>query len=154
MRRFLVPTRSGRGTMDPFSFMDNAMRAMFQEFSDSTQDNNRPMIPSMDVYRKDGIFTLVMDLPGVDKDDIDLKVYRDRVEVKAHRSTQECLKEEDCAHSERFYGSISRTVSFPTEVDCDSVQASYVDGVLKVQVKELQAGGEGKTIAISDGSQP
>ncbi len=151
MRRFLVPQRTHRG-MDPFSFMDNAMRAMFQDVADPlTDDGGKSLIPNMDVYRKDGIFTLLVDLPGIDREDIDLKVYRDRVEIRAQRKSCCEFEDGDCAHNERFFGSISRTVTLPAEVDCDSVQASYSDGVLKVEIKELKSGGEGKTIVIGNG---
>lgn len=151
MRKFLVPQRTGRG-MDPFSFMEDAMRTMFRTMMDPMADEGmKSLIPNMDIYRKDGVFTLLVDLPGIKKEDIDLKVYRDRVEIRAQRKEECEFEDGDCAHNERFSGSISRTVDLPAEVDCDSVRADYSNGVLRVEIKELKTGGEGRTIAIGSG---
>ncbi|MEA3285114.1 MAG: Hsp20/alpha crystallin family protein [Synergistota bacterium] len=148
MRRYLVPRNTGRSVMDPFSFMDNAMRTMFRDFDEAFRgEENRSLAPNMDLYRKEGKITLVMDLPGISKEDIDLKVYKERIEVRAQRK-EYCTDKEDCLHSERFYGSLARMITLPADIDCDSVQANYTDGVLKIEVDELKTGGEGKTISI------
>ncbi len=151
MRRYLIPHR-GRNWIDPFTLMDNAMRTAFHGFGEPLSDeDDRLHSPSMDVFRKDGVVTLVVDLPGVSKEDIDLKVYRNQIEIRAERHSESQCNEGDCLHSERAYGSISRTVSLPAEIDCDSVQAGYTDGVLRVEAREIRSGGEGRTVAIGDG---
>lgn len=85
-------------------------------------------------YVEDDRLVVRAEIPGVDPDeDIDISVDRDRLTIRAERSS----KVEDTTdgyHSEFRYGSFSRVVGLPDGVDVDRIEANYADGILRVSI--------------------
>ncbi|MFG2833661.1 Hsp20/alpha crystallin family protein [Streptomyces zaomyceticus] len=77
-----------------------------------------------------GVCVLRAELPGMDPEDITVRVDGDVVTVSAEHGEST----EDRAHSEFRYGSFRRTVRLPAAVPPDGVDASYADGVLTLRV--------------------
>ena len=82
------------------------------------------------------------------KEDIDLKVTSDGIEIraKADRSREE--KEKDYYFRERTYQAYERTLSFPEEVKADLASANLKDGVLEVRVPKKQPTPESKPVKV------
>lgn len=101
-------------------------------FGQSSNDWRGGMMP-MDVYEKDGTYTLRFDLPGVDPDDVDLTVENGSITVTAERA----FEDTDGATwlvRERPTGSHSRQIRVGEAFDTSNVSASYDDGVLTVSL--------------------
>lgn len=88
--------------------------------------------PAIDVYEKDGVYTIACAVPGFTKDRIS-------IDAKDHEVTiSGTYKEEHVDEKTRFYkrqlrrGSFSRTVTFAQEIDPNKVSATLENGVLKV----------------------
>jgi len=78
-------------------------------------------------------FLIEAELPGFQKEDIQVDVEADTLTIHAERKN-ETNQEDDkgnLIHSERFYGSYERSFRFDS-VDSDAIAAAYVDGVLKL----------------------
>jgi HSP20 family protein len=95
--------------------------------------------PTFDFYEKDGTYHLTADLPGVKKDDISVNVENNVLTVSGKRESEKEEKEANYYFKESTYGSFSRSVRLPTDVDEDSVDASFKDGVLKVEMKPKES---------------
>lgn len=73
------------------------------------------------------------EMPGVRKDDIDISIDRNVLTIRAEISQYDADAENDkILHSERYYGSVQRSLSLPSDVAADKVTASYEDGILKL----------------------
>ncbi len=83
-------------------------------------------------------FVLTAEFPGIPKDNIDISVTTDGIELKA-AVEEETAEEDECyLCQERSYRSYHRKLEFPEEVSPDEVKASMKDGVLQVSIPKRQ----------------
>jgi len=85
----------------------------------------------MDVIDKGSAFEITVDLPGVKKEDINVTVEGDRVEISAEMKSEKEVKEGDrLLHTERMSTSYARNFELPAEVTEAGAEAAYENGVL------------------------
>ncbi|MCU0951954.1 MAG: Hsp20/alpha crystallin family protein [Burkholderiaceae bacterium] len=87
----------------------------------------------MDVIEKGDRYEVLVDLPGVTKEDIQVNVEGARVSITAEtRSQRDTRDGERLLHSERYAASYARSFELPAEVTDDGAEASFENGVLKL----------------------
>lgn len=102
----------------------------------------------IDVKTNDKSFTVHAEMPGLDKDDIHVTVDGNLVTIRAEVKQYDADSEDgEVVHSERYYGSIARTISLPAPVSESGVKAKYENGILTLNLPKETAGGA-KRIAI------
>jgi HSP20 family protein len=84
-------------------------------------------------------YDIEIDLPGVNKNEIELKIEDDYLTINAIRRTKEEVKEEDYYLCESRYGLISRSFVLPKDVDRDKISANYEDGRLYISLEKEEA---------------
>ncbi len=79
-------------------------------------------------------YIIYVDIPGVDKSDIQIAIQDDYLTISAERKSERENEEQDHSYyfSERSYGKVSRSVSIPKNVASESMTAKYDNGVLKI----------------------
>ena len=92
----------------------------------------RGVYPRVEVFTRDDDLVLRADLPGIDPKELELSVEGDQLTIKGERKT---AREGDALYREVSYGQFERTIKLPDNVDPDTVQATYRDGVLEVTLK-------------------
>lgn len=123
---------------------------MFDEFFTDFFTRNAPMartaeLPAtvrarMDVIDKNDRFEVLVDLPGVKKEDIQVTIEGPRVAITAETKSEKEEKEGDrVLHSERFAASYARTFELPAEVTEDGAEAAFENGVLKLTLPKRAA---------------
>jgi len=95
--------------------------------------------PLADVKETDKEVIVTMDLPGVEKADINIFVSEETLEVKAEQKKVTEEKEEDFYRRERTYSRLERVLKLPAEVKSDETKASLKDGVLEVRLPKVEA---------------
>jgi HSP20 family protein len=97
--------------------------------------------PAVDVLETEDSYLIFAELPGVRRDDIQLQVRDQRLELSGRR---QCLGENrNFLRMERSYGPFRRTFDLGSPVDVDGIVAGFEQGVLRVQVpKRRDAGAE------------
>jgi len=90
--------------------------------------------PAIEVFEKEDKFVVKAELPGMKEEDIDISVVGDTLTVKGERKAESEVKEEDYYCCERSYGSFSRSIAVPSNVDAKKIEANYEDGVLEVSL--------------------
>ena len=108
--------------------------------------------PPVDVYEDEHNVTLKIEVPGIDENDIDVRIENNTLTVHGERKFEKEEKEENYRRVERQYGSFTRTFTLPNTVDQESVQADYDKGVLKVKLAK-KAEAKPKQIKVNVGSQ-
>jgi len=93
-------------------------------------------LPRMDFVEQKDQYEAHLDLPGMKKGDVKVEVHDGSLKVSGERKQE--LQEEKDGYSryERSYGSFSRVVRLPQEVDENQISAKHEDGVLKIQMKK------------------
>jgi HSP20 family protein len=87
----------------------------------------------MDVVDKGDKYAVVLDLPGVRKDDINVTIDGARVAVSAESKGEKEVKNgEKVLHTERHATSYARSFELPAEVTEDGADAAFENGVLRL----------------------
>jgi len=92
-------------------------------------------------------YDIEIDLPGVKKEDIEIKVEDDYLTVNAIRRLKKEVKEEDYYLLESDFGLISRSFVLPDDVDRDKISAKFENGRLYITL-EKQESRKAKSIEI------
>jgi HSP20 family protein len=90
------------------------------------------VVPNIEMYDRKNEIVLKAELPGVNKEDIDLTITKDSLTLKGEVKKEEEVKEEDYYACERSYGSFTRTIALPVEVDSEKAKASFKNGVIEI----------------------
>ena len=95
--------------------------------------------PMLDVKEKKDKIILEADLPGMEKEDIDVSVKDDRLVIKGEKKIDKEEKDSDYVRSERVYGSFYREVHLPSGTDPQKIDAEYKKGVLKLTIPKSES---------------
>ena len=93
---------------------------------------------TVDVFRNGKDIVIQSTIAGTDPKDIDVSITKDVVTIKGHRSSEEKVKSNDYYHRELYWGSFSRSIILPTEIDPDSAKASVKNGVLTIRLPRVE----------------
>ena len=88
--------------------------------------------PAVDIYEVDGGLVLKAELPGMQREDIDVNIENNTLTIRGERKLDSAIKQESFHRVERSYGSFVRSFSLPTTVDAAKVAAEYKNGVLAI----------------------
>jgi HSP20 family protein len=102
------------------------------------RDRQSPWMPAMDVYETDEKVVVTVELPGIEAEDVEVSVEDSTLSVSGRREFTSEVTEESYHRIERRYGSFSRAISLPPQVDTGKVEAHYEDGILTIEVPKLE----------------
>jgi HSP20 family protein len=88
----------------------------------------------MDLVETDDHLVLRADLPGLDKDDVEIEVKDDVLTVSGERKAEHEERQDGFHRIERAYGGFARSLTLPKGIDPDQVQAEFNKGVLEVRI--------------------
>jgi HSP20 family protein len=94
--------------------------------------------PPVDICEAEGQVVLKADLPGLNRQDIELSVEQNTLTIKGHRRPDDQVREEQYHRIERAYGPFSRSFTLPNTIDSGGVRADYRNGVLTVTLPVRQ----------------
>lgn len=99
----------------------------------------------VDVVEKNGVYKVRADLPGVKKENINVRIDGNIVRIDAETQDAKEFKEDGgkVLRSERYYGSVSRSFSLADDVDESKAVAKYSDGVLSLELPRKASSGSG-----------
>jgi HSP20 family protein len=123
----------------------------FQRMFEEMQEMGKNIVPGdqmpVDVRDENGKIVITADVPGVQKEDISLKADEEGLEITAEGSQEIKEENEKYIRKERSQRMYRRKVGWPTQIDTDTVKASYKDGVLEVTAEKEES--DGKDIEIN-----
>jgi HSP20 family protein len=105
--------------------------------------------PSVDVVEDDKEIRVSAELPGMNEKDIEVTLNKESLTIKGEKKEEKEDKGKDYYHMERSYGSFTRTIPLPVDVDTDRAEATFKNGVLTVKIpKTREAIEERKKIKV------
>ena len=117
-------------------FFDEPFLSAFYPF------NRNEWWPRVDVSEGKNTITVEAEIPGMDKNDIELSIEEGRyLHIKGQKSREKKENAEDYYRVERAYGYFNRTLELPAAVDESEVNAKYRRGVLKIKLKKRKNSG-------------
>jgi HSP20 family protein len=84
-------------------------------------------------------FVIQASLPGAKPEDISISAMGDTLTIHHATKGEEKVEKPNYVRRERYEGEMTRTITLPTQIDPEKVQATYEQGVLKLQVPKSEA---------------
>lgn len=142
----LVPYRKESWWVDPFAEMENIQKEMNRLFNFSLARHpwgentllGGQWAPAVDIYDSKDQILVKADLPGLNKDEIEVSVEEGSLVIKGEKKRDTEVNEENQYKTERFYGSFYRTIPLSSKVDAEKVNAKYQDGVLTLTLSKKE----------------
>ena len=125
---------------DPFEElrrMQERLNRLFEDF-----ERISPRVVSVgfpvDVIDEGDRIRVVADLPGFNKEDIEIWIENGDLVIKAERKEEKEEKEANYLRRERRFGRVYRRITLPADVDVENIKATYNNGVLEVIVPKTE----------------
>lgn len=128
--------------VDPVQQVDHLLRSTFNDV--------RNGVMPMDTYRRGDEFVAELDLPGVDRNSIDVTVERNVLQVTARRTAHHDDVDE-IGVRERPHGTMSRQLLLADGLDTADITATYDDGVLRLVIPVSEEA-KPRTIEVTPGA--
>lgn len=142
---------------NPFREIERMLEQMTRQFEQSTEELEESPIRlgdlgsgsvSVDLAEQDDRYVVTADLPGYDKDNIDVQLADETVQIRAEREEESERTDENYIRRERAQQSVSRSVTLPESVSEDDVSATYHNGVLTITLPKADPSEGGRQIDI------
>jgi HSP20 family protein len=95
--------------------------------------------PRVDLAEDEGDYIVKASIPGVKPEDVEVTLQHNVLSVKGEAKEEKEIKEESYHMRERRYGSFMRSLTLPTEVKADEIEAKHENGVLTVRLPKAEA---------------
>lgn len=133
---------------DPFAEIENMHRQINRLFRNTLHRGGldygldafraRPHFfePTVDMNETDAEYIIALDLPGVDKDKVEITIENGYLSISGERQTEKQTESDDQSfyRMERSFGAFERAFPLPGPIHEDQIQAKYADGVLTIRL--------------------
>jgi len=123
-----------KDTFGDISRPDNTSTLVFQAFR-----------PAIEVKEKKNEYNLKIELPNVNKEDIDVELGENSISVNAESKFEQCSENENIKTSEFRYGKFTRTIPFENSINMDTAKCEFKNGILNIHLDKLQQDKEENT---------
>jgi HSP20 family protein len=124
---------------DPFRDIITLREKMNRLFEDAVtaRGDDKDMIsstwtPSVDIYETESALVLTAEVPGIEENNIEIKIEDNTLSLKGERNFEKETNEENYHRIERSYGSFYRSFTIPRNVDQEKIKAEQDSGVLRI----------------------
>jgi HSP20 family protein len=121
---------------DVFNEMQKGLQRLFSGFEGL--DFAKGFTPACDMVENDKSYLLTADLPGLKQEDIRVELHNRDLVISGERQEEKKDNQQSQHVIERHYGSFRRSITLPSDVDADEVQASFENGVLKIEIPKSE----------------
>ena len=137
----MVPAEAFR-TMSPFEdferWFEDVLGSPLSRKGLTKKWFGEELFPVADIFDDGANLVLKAELPGMAKEDIDVKLIDNVVTISGERKREEKVEEKDYYRVERSSGSFLRSFRLPVEVKQEEIAATFKDGVLEVKLPKTE----------------
>src|SRR6185369_11800560 len=94
--------------------------------------------PAVDLYEEKDEIVVKAELPGMDKNNIEVNLSDHQLTIKGEKKKEEEVKEKNYYRTERSYGAFLRTLELPADVQGEKIKASFKNGILEVRLPKTE----------------
>ena len=134
--------------VDPFSDLEGELDRFFgNAWASIAKPKSGQWHPPIDVVDQDEAFIVSVDLPGMSKSAIQISVEQETLMIQGEREVRNVAEGTGTPQLERPVGKFARSVTLSSPVESERVKATYVDGVLVIELPKLEERGP-RTIKV------
>ncbi|MDZ7689828.1 MAG: Hsp20/alpha crystallin family protein [Balneolaceae bacterium] len=126
--------RYNRPNRDLFS--KNFSDVMDEFFNDVVSQRNNNFVPGIEISETENEFQVTAELPGMSKENIDVSLDNGRLTISGERKFEDKQEGKTYHRVETRYGSFNRSFQLPDNVDEESINATYKDGLLHITIEK------------------
>ena len=117
--------------------MNSRLDDLFDSMIYKTLERNQSWAPKVNVFENDKLYTVTLDIPGVEKKNVNIEVEGSALIVSGKR---EEVNEKDMSlyYSQTRYGNFSRTFNLPEEINVEKISAKYKNGTLNLTLPKME----------------
>ncbi len=104
----------------------------------SMEPSRGEWVPSLDISETKENIVVKAEVPGMDAKDIDISLANEVLTVKGEKKQEKEEKEENYHRIERSFGTFSRSIRLPWEVQSEKIKANYRNGVLNITLPKSE----------------
>ena len=93
---------------------------------------------TVDVFKNGDNIIVQSTIAGTAPENIDVSITKEMVTIRGQRTQEEKIKSSDYYHQELYWGSFSRSIILPVDIDPDKAKASIKNGVLTIKMPVLE----------------
>lgn len=129
---------------EPFRRLENMRRELDRFFTNDFPDFRTAFSQhtgnmNVDVYETENEVVATCDIPGLEKkEDVNIDIENNILSISGTINKINEVKEEQMHRQERFYGRFHRSISLPSNVSSEGIQAKYKNGVLEIHMPKVQ----------------
>lgn len=129
---------------------DQAFRGYgFPSLFENQLGNREFFRPSLDIKESPKAYTITVEMPGVDKKNVDVQVEGEALIVRGEKRQEDEKDEEQYHYVERSYGSFQRILAVPQDADPEGIDANFRDGVLTITLpRRKEASANSKKVEV------
>ena len=101
-------------------------------------DRTAGFSPALDVSEDTNEYRVNLEVPGINPDDLDISLESGVLTVKGEKKDETEKKDKNYHRVERSYGSFTRSLKFPVDIDSEKIKADYRDGVLHISLPKAE----------------
>lgn len=135
----LVRWNPNRDLVNVSSLIDHVLGEAYGSRPLLWQRGDDGLAPALDVAEEDDSFVVRVSVPGVKPEEIDITLTDNVLTIRGEMKADEEIKEEHYHVRERRWGSFVRSVTLPTPVEQEKIDASYENGVLTLRLPKSEA---------------
>ena len=138
MEKRQLPTAFVWNPFRELARLEQEINKLFSEFVPAQRAESNvvvaPILPKVDVYETDDKVIVEAEIPGVKKEDIDVKVKDNNVIIRGEIKREEEKQDKNFFRAERFYGKFERVIPLFVEVKPEEAKAKIENGILKLEI--------------------
>jgi HSP20 family protein len=116
------------------SKFEKTIEDMFRSMSPAFTLAERSWKPPMDMNETPEEVVIVAEVPGVDKDDLEVEISSKAVRIQGTRIAKHCTSDATYRLAEIQYGRFERILFLPAAIDPEVVSAAYQNGLLEIRL--------------------
>jgi HSP20 family protein len=144
--------RSGQAEMAEMSPMLGHAFGRYGQRQGAAADATPAWAPALDISERKDAYLMTVELPGVKLDDLQITLEDGLLTIQGERHFADDSSEQQFHRVERRYGAFRRSITLPTHVQADAVEATVEDGVLQIMVPKMEEA-KPKRIQVRPGRQ-
>ena len=118
--------------------MDRLFEESFMQPSRSSNWGNGGLTVPVDMYETDDHLIVSASVPGLKPEDVDISITGNTLTIQGEFLSEQEGERGNVHFQERRYGKFQRSINLPANINTDDVDATFEDGVLKVQLPKLE----------------
>ncbi len=152
--RYLTPFRWGRRSLPatrdeqgyPLDVFQREMNRLFDDFFKGTgikpwaeeMESLGAFTPQVNMVEDEKSIQVSAELPGLDEKDVEISLSKDSLTIKGEKKEETEHKDKGAYYLERSFGSFTRVLPMPKDVNTEKAEATFKKGVLTITVPKLE----------------